>query len=105
MPILSRSVPKLTGTMRVDDIEIESVELVWPEPADGFSAHGYSSDGVPVDYHRKRDGTTLMHAGSRAAHGDTISDDRTTIDGRWRPDAGEPAVPGSAYDAIIRRVG
>ena len=104
VPILSGHVLQVDGTMRVDDIEIESVELVWPDPAGGFSAHVYSSDGVPLDYHWTRDGMTLTHAGSGATYVGAISDDGTTIEGRWRPDAGQPAVPGSAYDAVMRRV-
>jgi hypothetical protein len=68
-PILGGHLLQLTGTMRVDDVEIESLELVWPDPAGGFGAHVYSSSG------------------------------------HWRPDAGQPATAGSAYEAVMRRIG
>ena len=48
-------------------------------------------------------GHVLQPAGTMYAR--TISDDGTTIDGRWRPDAGQPAAPGPAYGAMTRRVG
>jgi hypothetical protein len=105
VPILGGHVLQLTGMMRVDDVEIESVELVWPDPAGGFAAHVYSSRGEPLAYRWARDADTLTHAGSGATYTGTISDDEATITGHWRPDPGQPAMPGSAYDAVMRRVG
>ncbi|HWW44148.1 MAG TPA: DUF1579 domain-containing protein, partial [Acidimicrobiia bacterium] len=103
--ILGGHLLQLTGTMRVDDVDIESLELVWPDPAGGFGAHVYSSSGEPLEYRWARDGSTLTHAGSGATYTGTISHDETTITGHWRPDAGQPATAGSAYDAVMRRIG
>jgi hypothetical protein len=105
VPILGGHVLQLSGRMRVDDVEIETLELVWPDPAGGFAAQVYSSDGTPLDYRWALDGATLTHTGSGATYTGTISGDAATIDGRWRPDPGQPATPGSAYDAVMRRVG
>lgn len=105
VPILGGHVLQLSGSMRVDDVGIETLELVWPGPAGGFAAHVYSSGGTPLDYRWARDGVTLTHMGSGATYTGTISGDEATIDGRWRPDPGQPATPGSAYDAVMRRVG
>jgi hypothetical protein len=104
VPMLGGHVLQLTGTMRVDDVEVESLELVWPDPTGGFAAHVYSSSGEPLEYRWARHGDTLTHAGSGATYTGTISDDETTITGRWHPDPGQPAAPGSAYDAVMRRV-
>jgi len=104
-PILDGQVLELTGTMRVNDVEMESLELVWPDPAGGFAAHVYSSSGEPRPYRWDRAGTTVTHAGSGATYSGTISEDGATITGRWQPDPGQPVEPGSAYDAVMRRVG
>jgi hypothetical protein len=105
VPILGGHLLQLTGTMRVADAEIESLELVWPDPAGAFAAHVYWSNGEPLAYRWARDGGTLTHAGSGATDTGTISDDETTITGRWHPNPGQPATSGSAYDAVMRRVG
>ena len=104
-PILGGHLLQLTGTMRVDDVEFDSLELVWPDPAGDFAAHVYSSTGEPLEYRWARAGDTLTHAGSGATYTGTISDDAATITGHWQPDPGQPATPGSAYDAVMRRVG
>jgi len=105
VPILGGHVLQLSGTMRVDDVEIGTLELVWPDTAGGYAAHVYSSDGPPLDYRWARDGATLTHTGSGATYTGTISADGAEIEGRWRPDPGQPATPSSAYDAVMRRVG
>ena len=46
-PILDGQVLQLTGTMRVNDVERESLELVWPDPAGGFAAHVYPAAANP----------------------------------------------------------
>jgi hypothetical protein len=102
-PILDGGVLRLTGTMRVDDTELESLELVWPDPDGGFAAHVYSSSGQPLDYRWERHGTTLIHAGAGATYTGTISENGSTITGSWLPDPGQPAHPGSAYDSTMVR--
>ena len=47
----------------------------------------------------------MTHAGSGATYSGTISEDGATITGGWQPDPGQPVEPGSAYDAVMRRVG
>jgi hypothetical protein len=104
-PILGGSMLQLAGRMRVGDTEIDGLELVWPDPATGdFGAHVYSPMGPPVPYRWARNGSTLVHAGSGATYTGTISDDGTVIAGSWVPDPGQPVHPGSAYDAVMRRV-
>lgn len=105
VPILRGQVLQLTGTMRVDDAEMESLELVWADPTGNFAAHVYSSSGEPLTYRWSRDGATLIHAGSGATYTGTISHDEATISGHWHPDPGQPATAGLAHDAVMRRVG
>lgn len=103
--ILDGRLLRLSGTMRVDELEIESLELVWADPTTGeLVAHVYADGGPPVDYRWERRGQTLIHAGSGATYTGTISDDGATIAGGWRPDPGQPAHPGAAYDTVMRRV-
>jgi hypothetical protein len=104
--ILDDSVLQLAGTIRVGDTEIESLELIWPEPETGdFGAHVYSSMGPPIPYRWARTGaSTLLHAGSGATYHGTISADGATITGSWAPDPGQPVHAGSSYDAVMRRI-
>jgi len=102
-PILDGNVLQLQGTMRVDDTELQSLELVWPDPTGGFAAHVYSSSGEPLDYRWERHGPTLVHAGAGATYTGTISEDGSTITGSWQPDPGQPAHAGSAYDSTMVR--
>jgi len=106
-PILDGGVLQLVGTMRVGDTELDSLELIWPDPDTGeFGAHVYSPAGPPIPYRWARPApSTLVHAGLGATYTGTISDDGTTIVGAWVPDPGQPVHPGSAYDATMRRVG
>jgi len=50
-------------------------------------------------------GTTLTHSGAGATYTGTISEDGNTIAGGWRPDDGNEATDGSAYDVTMVRVG
>jgi hypothetical protein len=104
-PILGGHVLELRGTIRVGDVEVESLELVWADPAGGFRSHVYSAAGAPTDYRWDRVGDTLVHIGSGATYTGTITDDGDTISGGWRPDPGQPAQPGSTFDATMRRLG
>jgi len=103
-PFLDGQVLQLTGTMRPNDGEMEDLEFVWPDPAGGL-AHVYSSRGEPLRSRWDRAGATVTHAGSGATDTGTISEDGATITGRWPPDPGQPVEPGSADDAVMRRVG
>ncbi len=103
--ILGGHVLELTGTMRVGDLELPDLELVWPdEDSGGFGSHVYSTSGVPLAYSWRRAGATLIHAGQGATYTGTVSEDGTIIDGAWRPDEGQPAHPGSDYHATMHRL-
>ena len=102
-PILDGDVLQFTGTMRVNDATLESLELVWADPTGGFAAHVYSGPGAPLDYRWDRRGVTVTHAGAGATYTGTISEDGSTITGRWQPDPGQPAHAGSAYDSTMVR--
>jgi len=105
-PILDGGMLQLAGTIRVGDLEVDGLELVWPDPDTGdFGAHVYSKTGPPIPYRWARPGpATLVHAGAGATYTGTISADGTVITGSWVPDPGQPVHPGSAYDAVMRRV-
>ncbi len=62
--ILDEQVMELTGTMRVDEMEIDTLEVIWQEPAlDYLRAHVYSASCAPLDYRWVlTGGTTLLHA-------------------------------------------
>ena len=47
-PILGGNILQLTGTMRVDEATVDSLELVWADPTGGFAAHVYSGPGSPL---------------------------------------------------------
>ncbi len=104
--ILDGQVLELTGTMRVNDKSMDSLELIWADEASGdFAAHVYPpSAGAPHDYRWARSGSTLTHTGLGATFTGTISDDGATITGGWRADPGQPEHPGSNYDATMRRI-
>lgn len=104
-PILGGGLLHLSGSMRIGDTEIQSLELIWPdETGSGFGAHVYSGSGAPLDYRWSRDGDTLVHAGLGMTYTGTISPDRATITGSWVPDPDRPDMAEAAYDATMRRV-
>lgn len=77
---------------------------MWPDPTGAFAAYVYSGRGAPLDDRWERHGATVIHAGGDATCTGATSADGTTIRRRWRPDPGQHATPGSAYDAVMRRV-
>jgi hypothetical protein len=104
-PILDGHVLELTGTTRVGDFAVPSLELIWPtEDGEACPAHVYSTQGEPLNYRWQCDGKTLIHAGRGATYTGTISEDRSTIAGAWRADEGQPVHPGSNYEATMHRV-
>ena len=104
-PILGGTMLQLTGSMRVGDTTIDSLELIWPD-GDDFAAHVYPPGGPPIPYRWARTGPDgLMHAGLGATYHGTITDEGATISVAWRPDPGQAEQPGSNYTAVMRRVG
>jgi hypothetical protein len=105
-PILGGHLLQLRGTMTFNNLEMESLELVWLDPSsDTFAAHVYSSmSDAPIDYRWERRGARLIHSGAGATYTGEISEDGDTIAGGWRPDPGTDAHEGAAYDAIMRRL-
>jgi hypothetical protein len=103
--ILNGQLLRLSGSMRVRDTEIHSLELIWPDEATSdFAAHVYSGSGAPLNYRWSRDGDTLTHAGLGMTYTGTVSPDGATITGTWRPDPDRPDMADFAYDATMRRI-
>jgi hypothetical protein len=106
-PILGGAVLQMRGTMRFNDTEFDTLELIWHDARTGdCPAHVYSSEGAPLSYRWARTGPrVLTHSGLGATFTGTISEDGNTITGGWRPDPDQEAHPGSSYDAVMRRIG
>lgn len=106
VPLLDGRMLSLTGTMKVGGQAIESLELIWQDPAhEGFQAQVHSGTSAPLDYRWDRDGSTLLHAGLGMTYTGTISEDGATIAGRWSADPDHPEQRAQAYDATMYRVG
>lgn len=105
IPILNGRMLQLTGSMRMNDSQIESLELIWyDDNQPGFAAHVYSDTGAPLDYRWDRDGNTLLHAGLGMTYTGTISADGATITGTWLPDSDRPDMSNATYDSTMRRI-
>jgi hypothetical protein len=105
-PVLGGQVLQLVGIMRIGDMTLPSLEVIWHEDrANGFPAHVYSGSGAaPLSYKWDRDGNTLTHAGIGMTYTGTISADGSTISGAWRGDADRPDMAHAAYDASMLRL-
>jgi hypothetical protein len=103
-PLLGGQVLQLTGSLRVRDSEIQSLESIWHDEATAdLPAHVYSGSGAPLNYRWDRNGDTLTHAGLGMTYTGTVSTDGNTITGAWRADPDRPDMASAAYDAVMRR--
>ena len=103
-PLLGGQVLQLTGSIRVGDSQVQSLELIWHDDATaGFPAHVYSGSGAPLNYRWDRNGNTLTHAGLGMTYTGTVSPDGSSITGAWRADPDRPDMANAAYDATMRR--
>jgi hypothetical protein len=63
-PILDGGMLQLAGTIRVGDLDVDGLELVWPDPDSGdFGAHVYSKMGPPIPYRWARTGPSTLVPG------------------------------------------
>lgn len=97
---------KIEGEINFKGFVIQSLEIIGYDPQRQiFPASVYSSmSGDVFPYTWDVQGNTVIHKGFGATYTGTLSADGTTLIGGWRPDAGTPAMEGSAYDAVMRRV-
>ena len=97
---------QLTGWLRFQDFEIQSIEIIGYDaekkmfPATVFG----NSGGNPLQYQWDVQGNILTHsAAAGAIYKGTISNDGKTISGGWRPDEGVETNDGNAYDMTMYR--
>lgn len=97
---------ELKGWIRFQDFEVQSIEIIGYDaerkifPAIVFG----NSDGNPLQYQWDVQGNILTHsAAAGATYKGTVSDDKKTISGGWRPDKGVETNDGNAYDMTMYR--
>jgi len=97
---------QLRGTIRMDNFEVQSLEIVGYDPASKtFSANVFSNvDGTPAIYYWNVKGGRVSHWTKGSKYTGTFSKDGQTLSGGWRPDKGGKQTEGTSYDAIMTRV-
>ena len=97
---------QLTGWIRFNDFEVQSIEIIGYDAAsEKFPSTVFSNPGgTPLPYKWDVEGKTVMHSGGGATYRGTVSDDGNKITGGWRPDENEKVTEGNAYDMTMYRV-
>ena len=98
---------QVTGEIRVGDFALQSLEIIGYDPErDVFPSRVYTSmTGSDAAYEWEMRGDTVIHRGLGATYTGRFSVDGSTLSGGWRPDDGSAGSSGSAYDAVMVRVG
>ncbi len=94
------------GEMTFKGVSFQSLEVVGYDPATGiFPSTVFSSmDGARADYYWDVQGNVVTHWTAGSKYTGTLSSDRRTLIGGWRPDDGVEASPANTYEVTMRRI-